>query len=384
MATQNIGSVLAEFDEHLQELELLGRRRRLAPQRGFDFASNDYLGLAGSAELKVAIVQTLSRDAPIGSGGSRLLRGNHPEHEMLEDEAARFFGSEAALFFSSGYAANSALVSTLPQQDDLILYDELIHASSHEGIRLARAHARPASHNDCESFADELRAWRRRGGTGRPWILVESLYSMEGDKAPLQGLLSLADEHHGFLIIDEAHATGVFGRGGRGLADELDGRENIVAVRTCGKALGCEGALICGARVLMDFLINRGRGFIFSTAPSPLIAGAVRAALKIIRADDGRRQQLRELCSFAAERLQPLGAQFHGSQILPLIIGDPARTMRVSGMLQEAGFDVRGIRPPTVPEGTSRLRISVTLNVDHAAVAKFADALADALASVGA
>jgi 8-amino-7-oxononanoate synthase len=383
MADHNSPSALAPYDDHLRALENVQRRRQLAPRRGFDFASNDYLGLAGSAELKVGIVEALSRNAPIGSGGSRLLRGNHTEHELLEEEAARFFGSEAALFFSSGYAANSALLSTLPQRSDLVLHDELIHASSHEGIRLSRAHARSALHNDCQSFADELRAWRKSGGTGRPWIVVESLYSMDGDKAPLQDLLSLADEHGGFLIIDEAHATGVFGKEGRGLAEGLDGRENVIAVRTCGKALGCEGALTCGPRVLMDFLINRGRGFIFSTAPSPLIAGAVRAALKIIQRDEGRQQRLRELYSFAADRLQPLGAQFHESQILPLTIGDPARTMRVAGMLQQAGFDVRGIRPPTVPEGTSRLRISLTLNVDHRVINDIADALGEALAAVG-
>jgi 8-amino-7-oxononanoate synthase len=207
---------------------------------------------------------------------------------------------------------------------------------------------------------------------------------MDGDMAPLTELLSLADEHDGFLVIDEAHATGVFGGEGRGLADGFDGRENVIAIRTCGKALGCEGALICGPRVLMDFLINRGRGFIFSTAPSPLIAAAVRAALKVIRTDDYRRQQLRELCSFAAERLEPLGARFSGSQIMPLVIGDAARTMRVAGLLEEAGFDVRGIRPPTVPEATSRLRISLTLNVGHRVVANLADALADALQAIGA
>ena len=369
------GSPVAGFVEHLQELEHAQRRRRLSPRRGHDFASNDYLGLASSAELKAAVAEALSRGVPIGSGGSRLLRGNHPEHQMLEAEAARFFGSEAALFFSSGYSANSALLSTLPQQGDLIVFDELIHASSHEGMRLARAPARPARHNDSAAFAEEIEAWRRDGGTGRPLIVVESLYSMEGDKAPLEELLSLADEHDGFLIIDEAHATGLFGSEGRGLAEGLDGRENVITVRTCGKALGCEGALICGAQAIVDFLINRGRGFIFSTAPSPLMAAAVRAALGIVRANGILRKQLHELMAFAAERLQPLGASFHGSQILPLIIGDSGETMKVAGLLQQAGFDVRGIRPPTVPEGTSRLRISVTLNVDRAAIAALSNAI---------
>jgi 8-amino-7-oxononanoate synthase len=338
------------------------------------------LGLARSLELKAAIAEALSRDVPIGSGGSRLLRGNHPEHQMLEEEAARFFGSEAALFFANGYSANSALLSTLPQSDDVIIHDELIHASSHEGMRLARAPARTARHNDCQSFADELRAWREQGGKGRPWLVVESLYSMDGDKAPLDELLSLARRHEGFLVIDEAHATGVFGKEGRGLADGLDGLENIIVVRTCGKALGCEGALILAARSITEFLINRGRGFIFSTAPSPLMAAAVRAALSIVRTNDTLRHELHELFSFAAQCLEPLGAAFHGSQILPLVVGDAGRTMALAGMLQESGFDVRGIRPPTVPQGTSRLRISITRNVDKAAIAGLANAIAESLA----
>jgi 8-amino-7-oxononanoate synthase len=369
------GSILADFDEQLAALEQKQRRRRLIPRRGRDFASNDYLGLAASAELKIAIAEALSRGVPIGSGGSRLLRGNHPEHQMLEEEAARFFGSESALFFSSGYAANSALLATLPQRGDLIVHDVLIHASSHEGIRLSRAPACSALHNDVQSFSDEIGKWRSGGGVGRPWIIVESLYSMEGDIAPLDHLLELADQHDGFLVVDEAHSTGVFGKDGRGLAEALGAHENVITVRTCGKALGCEGALVCGARTVTDFLINRARGFIFSTAPSPLMAAAVRAALKILQADAGRQQRLHQLIAVAAERLAPLGARCHNTQILPIIIGGAAETMKLAGALQEYGFDVRGIRPPTVSEGTSRLRISITLNVDQSQVAALADAI---------
>nr|NUR37476.1 8-amino-7-oxononanoate synthase [Sphingomonas sp.] len=379
MPTHTSGLLLACFDEHLAELERQRRRRRLAPRLGHDFASNDYLGLAGSSALEGAITAALSRSVPIGAGGSRLLRGNHPEHQLLEEEAAQFFGSESSLFFSSGYAANSTLLSTLPQRRDLIVHDALIHASSHEGIRLARAPARSAIHNDAQSFADILRDWRKAGGTGQPWLVVESLYSMEGDKAPLADLMSLADQYGGFLIVDEAHATGVFGHDGRGLAERFDGRANVVTVRTCGKALGCEGALICAPRAITEFLINRGRGFIFSTAPSPLIAAAVRAALTIIRREPERRQRLHELSAYAAARLEPLGARDNGTQILPLVVGDPGPTMELADRLQELGFDARGIRPPTVPEGTSRLRISITLNVDEAAIGGLANAIAEAL-----
>lgn len=347
---------------------------------GHDFASNDYLALASSAELKMAIVDALSRGVPIGAGASRLLRGNHLEHELLEQEAARFFGSERALFFSSGFAANSALLASLPQRGDLIVHDELVHASSREGIRLARAPAFAARHNDPDDIADRLSDWRRKGGLGRPWIVVESLYSMDGDIAPLQHLLSLADAFDAFLIIDEAHATGLFGLGGRGLAEGMDGAENVITVRTCGKALGCEGALVCCTSTIRDFLINRGRPFIFSTAPSPLMAAAVRAALNLLDEDPDRRHKLQDLAAFAADCLQPLGAISNGTQILPLILGEDEPTMAIAKLLQEQGFDVRGIRPPTVPENSSRLRISISLNVDRQAIVGLSAALKEALA----
>ena len=377
MSEPNSSSLLAGFDAQLCDLEDKQQRRSLTPRQGRDFASNDYLGLAASTELKAAVSEALSRGVPIGSGGSRLLRGNHVEHQMLEEEAARFFGSESSLYFSTGYAANSALLSTLPQRGDLIIHDELIHASSHEGMRLARAEARPAVHNDVQSFADVLGTWRKSGGVGRPWLAVESLYSMEGDKAPLKELLALATSHEAMLIIDEAHATGVFGRDGRGLADGLDGLENVIVVRTCGKALGCEGALVCGPSTITDFLVNRGRGFIFSTAPSPLMAAAVRSALQLLQQQPGRRRQLEDLYKLAAARLATVGARATGTQIIPLIVGDAAQTMQRAGALQELGFDVRGIRPPTVPQGTSRLRISITLNVDEDAIVALTQAITE-------
>ena len=377
MPEQNSSSLLAGFDAHLGDLDCKQQRRSLAPRHGHDFASNDYLGLAASAELRTAVSDALSRGVPIGSGGSRLLRGNHVEHQTLEEEAARFFGSQSSLYFSTGYAANSAILSTLPQRGDLIVHDELIHASSHEGMRLARAEARPAVHNDVQSFADVVGAWRKSGGTGRPWFAVESLYSMDGDKAPLRELLALATAHEAMLIIDEAHATGVFGREGRGLADGLDGLENVIVVRTCGKALGCEGALVCGPRTITDFLINRGRAFIFSTAPSPLMAAAVRTSLKLLRQQPDRRLQLEDLFKLAAAKLGAIGARTTGTQIIPLIVGDASHAMRLAGGLQKRGFDVRAIRPPTVPQGTSRLRISITLNVDEDAIVALAKAVTD-------
>ncbi len=359
----------------LDRLSAIDRRRRLIPIAGRDFSSNDYLGLSGSQQLRHAVADALSRGVPVGSGGSRLLRGNHAEHEALEREAAAFFGSEAALWFGSGFAANAALLATLPQRGDLIVHDALIHASAHDGMRLSRAPAVAAGHNDPQAIEDAIVGWRRDGGTGSPWIAVESLYSMDGDRAPLDDLIALADRHDAMLLIDEAHATGVFGPDGRGLAAALEGRPNVVTLRTCGKALGSEGALVCAPAVVCDFLINRARGFIFSTAPSPMMAAAVRAGLRVLHDEPARRTRLAALIDHAGKRLARVGARVSGSQIMPLIVGDDGRAMAMAAAVQAAGFDVRGIRPPTVPAGTARLRISLTLNVDAAAIDGLGDVL---------
>jgi 8-amino-7-oxononanoate synthase len=361
----------------LARLSGQARRRRLSPQAGVDFSSNDYLGLSRSPLLADAARDALDRGVPTGSGGSRLLRGNDPEHEALEAEAAAFFGCERALFFSSGFAANEALFSTLPQRGDLVVHDELVHASAHEGLRIGRAERVAVAHNRADAFEGAVRQWRAQGGTGRVWLAVESLYSMDGDVAPLDALIGIADRHDGVLLIDEAHATGVFGPDGRGLAADLEGRENVVTLRTCGKALGAEGALVCGAAVVADFLVNRGRGFIFSTAPSPLMAAVVRASLGLLRTMPELRDVLWARIALAERLFAPLGATVTGSQILPLVVGDDARAMDLAGKVQAAGFDVRGIRPPTVPQGTSRLRITITNNADEAQIAALAALLAE-------
>ena len=371
--------MLTTHRDDLAQLARNNRLRTLVPRTGADFASNDYLGLARSDRLRRAVADAVAEGLAIGSGGSRLLRGNDPEHLLLEQEAAAFFGAETGLFFANGYMANVALLSTLPQKGDLVVFDEHIHASAHDGMRLGRAETARVAHNDASAFEDAILAWRRSGGTGRPWIAVESLYSMDGDRAPLAALAEIADRHDAILLIDEAHATGVFGQDGRGLAESLHDRDNVVTLHTCGKGLGCEGALVCGPGVVRDFLINRGRSFIFTTAPSPLMARAVRESLRILVDEPERRTRLQALIDVAEAALASCGVASTGSQILPLVLGDDARTMRVAEAVQRAGFDVRGIRPPTVPPGTSRLRISLTLNVDEADVAALAKAIGDVL-----
>lgn len=370
------------FTAHRKDLAALAgedRLRALAPRAGRDFASNDYLGLATSDALRAALTAGIERGLPAGSGGSRLLRGNHEEHEALEAHAARHYGSEAALFFATGFAANAALFATLPQRGDLVVHDEYIHASAHDGMKLGRAGSIAAAHNDAQAFDDIITRWRAGGGAGTPWIAVESVYSMDGDRAPLADLAAIADRHDAVLVVDEAHATGVFGPGGAGLAHDLAGRDNLITLHTCGKALGAEGALLCAPAVARDFIVNRGRPFIFSTAPSPLMAWLVRQAIEIAANEPERQARLHGLVRHAAERLVPLGIAASGTQILPVVIGENDRTMRIAANLREAGFDIRGIRPPTVPQGTARLRIAITLNTDEADIDAMADALAAAM-----
>src|SRR5271156_3562723 len=292
------------FEADLRGLADRGRLRSLRERSGIDFTSNDYLGLAESAELRQAAADAVARGVPVGSGGSRLLRGNHPEHEALEAEAAGYFGAETALYFGGGYVANFAIFSTLPQTGDLIVHDELIHASVHEGLRRGRADFVGVPHNNVDAFDAAIVRWRAAGGKGRPWLSVESLYSMDGDSPNLVELFAVADRHEAMLVIDEAHATGVLGPQGRGLAAEFEGRENVITLHTCGKALGTGGGFVLAPKIIRDFLVNRCRPFIFATAPSPLIAAITRVALEISRTNPERRQRLARLVQFAGNELR--------------------------------------------------------------------------------
>jgi 8-amino-7-oxononanoate synthase len=351
----------------LAALARKARLRRLSPRAGLDFTSNDYLGLAESDALRGAAAAALDRCVPLGAGGSRLLRGNHPEHEALEEEAARFFGSEAALYFPTGYAANAALIAALPRREDLVVYDALIHASVRAGLDPARVAAVEVPHNDVDAIAGAIRDWREKGGTGRAWIAVETLYSMDGDRAPLEDLMRLADETGAMLVLDEAHATGVYGSQGRGLGAAFEGRENVIALHTCGKALGASGGLITCSKLYKDFLVNRARTFVYSTAPSPLMAAVVRQALKLAAAADAERARLAALVAHAGQLMRAhQGWRPTGSQIQPIILGQDTRALRFAEALQARGFDIRAIRPPTVPEGTARLRLAITVHVTEA------------------
>jgi 8-amino-7-oxononanoate synthase len=367
---------LSRYQSLLDEFSRKDRLRSLAPRAGTDFSSNDYLGLASSHRLRSAIIAAFNNGTPVGAGGSRLLRGNTSEHERLEAEAAAFFHSERTLYFGGGYVANFAVLSTLPQSEDLIVLDALAHASANEGARAGRAEVARARHNDPNAFEEQIRQWRAHGGRGRPWIVIESLYSMDGDRAPLDQLMDIANRHDAMLYIDEAHATGVYGPDGRGLAAPFEDRDNVLVLHTCGKALGGSGALVSGPRLLCDFLINRCRPFIFATAPSPLMAVAASEALIMLKEEPERRHRLAHLVTLANKLARGQGIAATGSQILPIIVGEDGAALQLAAALQTRGFDVRAVRPPSVPEGTARLRVSITLNVAEDSIVALFEGLA--------
>ncbi len=356
--------LFARHEKSLKALQTRGRYRQLMPRAGYDFSSNDYLGLADSDVLRAAATTALARGVPVGAGGSRLLRGNADEHTLLEAEAAAFFNTEAALFMGGGFNANVAIFSTLPVQGDLVLFDALIHASTHDGMRLGRAETRSFAHNDVADAAAQITSWRSAGGCGQIWIAVEAVYSMDGDIAQLAALNALARRENACLIVDEAHATGVIGSQGRGVAHEIAAQPHVLSLHTCGKAMGVSGALVCGAGTLIETLINKARGFIYATAPSPLNAALVRAALQLLQdAPDLQRRAQDTVQHAQTEAARLCGLSGFQTQILPVIIGDDKAALALAARMQSLGYDIRAIRPPTVPRGTARLRLSITPNV---------------------
>jgi 8-amino-7-oxononanoate synthase len=363
-----------EIAQELSRLKQSHRHRALALPRGIDFSSNDYLGLSRHPALREAVIVALEESGLAGAGGSRLLRGHHDAHARLEEFAADFFGADKALFFGSGFLANFALFSTLAGRHDAVVFDERIHASVKEGIHAAPAARHRALHNDVGSFEAALRR-ARENGARRIFIAVESIYSMDGDLVPLSELDGIARRHDAVLVVDEAHATGVFGPRGRGLGEALQ-NQNWISVHTCGKSLGVSGALICASADIIDYLVNKARPFIYSTAPPPYLAAAVKRALELVDEEPWRRERVLKLARFAHDTLTgPRGAVFAGSQIIPIVLGEEDRALTIAGALQNGGFDVRAIRPPTVPENSSRLRISIHADHSEAEILALAAAL---------
>jgi 8-amino-7-oxononanoate synthase len=346
------------------ELEILHAQsqfRALENPQGSSLCSNDYLGLAGDPRLKQAVLDAVARAGTVGSTGSRLLSGNSRESEDLESEFARFAGTEAALYFGSGYAANVGLLSSIAQPDDVVFSDALNHASLIDGIRLSGAHKIIYPHVDVAFLEKSLR--EQKGTRGAKMIVTESVFSMEGDVAPLRELLELARAHGAELVVDEAHATGVCGPQGRGVAAECECEPNMLAIiHTCGKALASAGAFVCGCITLRQFLVTRARTFIFSTAMPPYLAGQIRAALDLAQQADTERMHLAEIASLLRRELTARGLRCGSSttHIVPVILGTNEKALHVAAQLQASGFAAKAIRPPTVPAGTSRVRLSLT------------------------
>ncbi len=367
---------MKKFQKKLQELEDQHRLRTLKLPNGIDLTSNDYLGFRSHPLLRKAAIEALENGIDLGSGGSRLLRGHTQAHQDLEEFAATYFGCEKALYFATGFLANQAIFTTLPGRHDLIIFDEYIHASVREGIQNSHAKHVKIPHNDVNAFEDVLKI--SQGKYEAVWIAAESVYSMDGDLAPLQEIFKLTQTYNAMLVIDEAHGTGVFGKSGKGVSEDMHSA-NVITLHTCGKALGVAGGLVTGAREIIDTLVNRSRGFIYSTAPIPLQCVMVQRALELSRDEPWRREKLHSLMG-AAKRLLPVENLV--SQIVPIVIGEDVRAVEVATAMQQAGYDVRAIRPPTVPEGTARLRVSLNCNISEETLKNFADTLAPFLQDV--
>jgi 8-amino-7-oxononanoate synthase len=361
---------LARIASGLQKLESQCQLRHLDTLEGTDFTSNDYLGLAHHPRLAEAVIQALRRGEAAGSTGSRLLSGNARAWEDLESEFAGFVGAESALFFASGYAANMGLLGAVVRPEDLVFSDSANHASIIDGIRLTRAQKVIFPHLDLSFLEDAL---RKQVECGQKFVVVESIFSMDGDRAPLSDLARLAERYGAALIVDEAHATGVVGPAGRGALAEagLTGVA-LASVHTCGKALASAGAFVACAETLKRWLVNRARSFIFSTALPPYFAAQIHAALEIASGSDDRRSRLNGLANELRASLAGKGWNTgkSSSQIIPVILGTNTRALTVADHLRRAGFAVRAIRPPSVTSGTARLRLSLNAGLSDKDIAR--------------
>ncbi len=352
-----------------------GSRMTYAGRELINFSSNDYLGLAYHPEVAQAMNEATVRWG-VGSTASRLICGTTSEHAALEEELAAAKGTEAALVFSTGVAAATGTIPALVGKGDVIIMDKLAHACLIDGARASEATLRIFSHNDLEKLESHLGWAREKHPDAKVMIITESVFSMDGDLAPLRELVELKERFGAILFLDEAHAVGVRGQGVQGLAGQLglNGRIEI-QMGTLGKALGVSGGYIAGSRMLIDFLINRARSFIFSTAPPPAVAAACRAALRIVQSPEGGSLKVRlwENIQLLASSLEiPIAP----SAIIPLILGSEERAMAGATLLSDAGFFVPAIRYPTVPRQTARLRITLSAAHEPDQIRELAAALA--------
>ncbi|MBU2538067.1 MAG: 8-amino-7-oxononanoate synthase [Proteobacteria bacterium] len=350
-------------------LTLAGDDREL-----IDFSSNDYLALAEHPAL-ISAAQNALNQYGTGSGASRLMSGDLAVHHELEEAVAQLKSKEAALTFGSGYMANAGIIPALVGRHDLIFSDRLNHASIHDGCRLSGAHLVRFRHNDLNHLEDLL---KEKQGHGPALIVVESIYSMDGDRCPLRELVALKERFGCLLMVDEAHGTGVFGPNGGGVIEE-DGVSTGVdlAMGTFGKALGSYGAYVAGSAEMMEYLLNRARSFIFSTALPPAVAAASLAAVQLVRAEPSLRRELHEKIALFKTLLRTGGysGDLGPSQIIPVLIGESGAALHKVELLRAQGIFATAVRPPTVPDGTARLRFSITRHHSIADLSQAAKAL---------
>ncbi len=351
----------ANLRRRLQVVEetLPGGKVRVGGQVLLNLSSNDYLGLAQDPRV-IAGAQTAAARWGAGSGASRLVAGHYGLHEAVEQQLAEFKGTEAAVIFSTGYAANLGVISALAGPGDIIFCDRLNHASIYDGVKLAGAKLVRFPHRDLDRLEKEL---QKAEGTGRRLIITDSVFSVDGDLADLAGLAVLKERYGAWLMIDEAHATGVLGARGAGLAEALGLTSRVdIHMGTFSKALGSLGGYVAGDRRLIDYLHNRARSFIYSTGIAPPVLGAIGAALEIVAREPERRAYLLKESEKFRRGLKAAGLDTLGSdtQIIPVLVGENARTLEFAARLRERGLMAVALRPPTVPPGRARVRFSLS------------------------
>jgi 8-amino-7-oxononanoate synthase len=391
-------TAMDELSTRLDELRDLGLYRRLrlvsgpqGPRVVLDgtpvllLCSNNYLGLSDHPRIREAAADAAMRWG-VGAGASRLVSGSMTIHRRLEERLAAFKGAESSVLFGSGYLANVGVIQALGEQSSLICSDELNHASIIEGCRAAKAPTFVYRHGDLEHLAWGLREKTPNGATGRPLIVTDSVFSMDGDVAPLEGIVELAQRFGARTVVDEAHATGCVGPGGRGavVAAGLEGEVDAI-VGTLGKALGAYGAFVAGSAELVRYLVNTSRPLIFSTAPAPPVVAGALAALELLEAGADRVERLQANARVLHQALRDEGFALPGapSHILPIVVGDATTTMTLCEQLLERRVFAQGIRPPTVPEGTSRLRVTVSASHTPQELRRAAQAIAEVSRGLG-
>ena len=392
MSTPAIAALSAQLSELAQADQLRARRvvasaqdasMIIDGQRVLSFASNDYLGLANDPRVVEATMRAVKRYG-LGAGASHMVTGHHVLHDELEARLATFVGLPKALLFGSGYAANLGILTSLAGRGDVIFADKLNHACLNDGAHLSRATFKRYAHNDIAKLGSQLAEWDKNGSnSARKLIVTDAVFSMDGDIAPVPELLALAEQHDAILVLDDAHGFGVLGYRGKGVLEHFNmlGKtsERIVYMATLGKAVGGYGAFVAGHEDVIDWIMQAARTYLFATATPPAIAAGCLAALNIMTEDHERRRHLRTLIDFFNDSLKLQFARLPFSQtaIQPVIVGDNATALAFAETLRERHFLVPAIRPPTVPAGTSRLRVSLSANHNSDDVFDLITALTD-------